>query len=307
MTDAADDPRPTSASMASAEQLALLLDRRLSDDERARLLASIEADAEAREVLADAAAVLEELNESPHNVEGGRSSAPSPWLRLRVRREVWLAAAAVLVIAVAVPVVNGIRKPASLPPVGTIAFALERGNSASITTLRPWREFRGADQPLSSRGRAVRLGALLTDLELFAATGDTAAASIAAQIAIAVDEYPGGTAVGDSYRSMIRSGSVHDAPTRARGTQVAEALVGERALRLGGWLEAARIAATRRDSAFFERPTTATALSVATEVASSVSGAPLDVALLSATVTSPRRDWGQLSRALDAALAALAN
>jgi len=298
---------PSSASIESAEQLALLLDRRLSDDERAKVLASIDADPEAREALADAAAVLEELNDSSHVLEGRRSSVRSTWMHFRVRRDIWLAAAAVLVIALAVPLVNGVRKPARLPPVETIALALEHSGSASITTSRPWREFRGAAQPVSRQGRAVRLGALLADLSLFAAAGDTAATSLAAQIAAAVDEYPGGSAVGDSYRAMIRPGALPDALTRGRGAQAAEALVGERTLRLGGWLEAARIAAVRHDSAFFERPTTATAIRIATEVASSDSGATLDVALLSTTVTSPRRDWDQLSRAVNAALAALAN
>ena len=113
----------------------------------------------------------------------------------------------VLVIALAVPLVRGVRKPAGLPPVETIALALEHSSAAPNTSSRPWREFRGAGQPVSRRGRAVRLGALLTDLELFAAMGDTAAASIAAQIAAVVDEYPGGTAVGDSYRAMIRLGA----------------------------------------------------------------------------------------------------
>ena len=295
----------SAAPKPSAEQLAMLLDNRLDPAERARILAQLENDPEAREILADAAAALGELNTA---TESGRNVQPTkPALRVepRLRRELLLAIAAVLIIAIVLPLTRVGRTPANLPPVQTIALGLE-SSSPGMTVSHPWREFRGAAEPISARARAVRVGALLADLELATTGHDTAATVIAAQAAALLSAYPGGGIVADRYRVLAQSPALGDVAARNRAANLAEVLAGEREVRLGGWLEAARVAAAGHDSAFFDRPTTATAIRVATSVARTESGASLDVTVLSAALAQPR-DWIKLARAVDAALVALAD
>jgi len=289
-----------------AEQLAMLLDNRLDAVDRAKLIAQLESDPDAREILADAAATLGELNVGTASERHTQVAKPALRAEPRLRRELLLAIAAVLIIAIALPLARGVRAPAALPPVQNLAFELEGSTSPGSLVTHPWRQLRGAAQPMSARARAVRLGALLTDLEVAATAHDTAAVIIAAQVAAILADYPGGGAVADSYRAFAQSQALGDVSARNRAAHLVEVLAGEGELRLGGWLEAARIAAARQDSAFFDRPTTRVAIRAATSIARTESGAALDVALLSAAVAQPR-DWIKLARAIDAALTALAD
>ncbi len=291
------------------EQMAKLLDGRLTGAEREQLLAQLEASSDAREALGEAAAVLAELEPGGSTpIATPAKVAPlRPW-RSWLGRDLLIAAAAVLMIAVALPLAKRNRTVDTLPPVDRIATLLPGGDVAPDTwRARPWREFRGSGSPVSPRGRAVRIGAMIIELEVLAGRGDSAASGVASQIGALLNEYPGGSSAGDSYRALATARTISDPAVRAEVARIAETLVGAPALQLGAWLEAGRLAAARRDSAFFAPAATATALRVARSAAGDDTDARTAVTTLSAALAEPRRDWGRVSSALDAVLAALAN
>jgi hypothetical protein len=107
---------------------------------------------------------------------------------------------------------------------------------------------------MTPRARAVRIGARLVELELALRGGDPAAARTAAQVAILLGELPGSGPVVSIFRDIQgRAGApwAELEPQVEHGREAAAAMAGEDDVRLGAWLQAARIAAGRQDAAFF--------------------------------------------------------
>ena len=117
---------------------------------------------------------------------------------------------------------------------------------------RLWSDARGANTPMSSTARGVRLGARLVDFTVASRAGDSSAAAIARDIATIVAPIP--TASDAAAYYTARGFGKVDTTARNRdndaATEVAR-LAGTDAVRLGAWLEAARLAAARNDDAFF--------------------------------------------------------
>lgn len=308
MTAQSDDNESRSAgSVTDPERLAMLLEGKLRPEERAKILAELENAPETRELLADAAAAMGEMDAGATAAE----QAIPLWASVRPRfygRRLWFAAAAVLVFAVSVPLVRSARAVQTLPDVGALVQTLEQGAiNPPQWQNRPWREFRGAGQPLSQHGRAIRIGALLADLELLTRARDTSVALIASQLAGLLDEYPGGSAAGDSYRAIANRGPVVDSSERATARRGAESLAGIKDVRLGAWLEMARLAAARRDSAFFDSPTARTAIRLAISSGDADPVIRAAAVRLSAALETSQRSWAAIVNAVDGALASLAN
>ena len=306
-----DENRPDGSPKVDPEKLAKLLDGRLTGTERDEALAQLEGDPDAREAFSDAAAALAELEQSD-------ATAPAPETakvlelrpqRARVRREIWIAIAAVLVIAAALQLSKRGRAANELPSVDRMVASLPSNVTSSTDDwrTRPWREFRGSGQPITRRGRAVRVGALIVELEALASRGDSAAPGDASQIAALVDEYPGGSSAGDAFRALADTQAVRDVARRREAARAAETLVRANELRLGAWLEAGRIAAGRGDTAFFSGPDTQAALNAARAAAGDDAEARASITELSTLMAAPRRDLGRISVALDTLLRALAN
>lgn len=270
MSDSAIDP----------EQLALLLEGKLDAQARAKLLAQLDASPEAFEILADASAVL---------LSSPRSTS---WRRLPPSQ--WLAIAAVLVVAVALPFF-WTAPSRSLPMPDSVVAWL---GSASPSTTQPWRALRGNGEQLSRDHRAVRIGALLTDLELRIARGDTSAGTSALQIAALLDGFPAGSTAGDAFRALAQT---PNAAALHRARAAAEEMAGARALRVGAWLEAARIAAGREDSRFFQRPSTARVIDESGKLSGERSISRNLRALLE---SSAAHDWSTIRREMESLLAA---
>jgi hypothetical protein len=293
-----------------AERLAKLLDGRSTGAERDELLAELERNPDAREVLGDAAAALVELEQDSVPASGAAKVVPIDEKRPRwIGREIVIAIAAVLVIAAALQVSKRARDRNELPRVDRLV-ALIPATAASPATdwrIHPWREFRGAGQPLTPRGRAMRVGALIADLEALATRGDSSATAIASQVAVLLDEYPGGSSVGDAYRSLADTQSVRAPARRTEAAAAAETLVGRTDLRLGAWLEAARIAAATGDTAFFSRSDTTAAVRAALFAAGNDSGLRRSVTALSTALNTSPRDLRRISTALDTVLGEFAN
>jgi hypothetical protein len=268
-----------SGSAIDPEQLALLLEGKLDAQARATLLAQLDASPEALEILIDASAML--------------PAAPPSSSRWRLPRSQWLAIAAVLVVAVAVPVFWTSQSRA-LPTSDTVVAWL---GPASPSTTPPWRTLRGGGEQLSRAHRAVRVGALLTDLELRVAQGDTAAGTAALQIAALLEGFPAGSTAGDAFRTLAQK---PDASTLRGARSAAEEMAGAQALRVGAWLEAARIAAGREDSTFFRRSTTARMLDETDRLSGDVSASRK----LRALLASKNYDWPAIRRELETILVA---
>lgn len=157
-----------------AERIAALLDGRIVGSERERLLAQIAEHPEWREVLADASAVLHELDDLDDE-----DDAPSPPARGDVlefsspktaRRTYWrpwigIAAAACMIAAIGSAVLLQ-RQGADAVRADAPAWMVATGSASLNAGLMQdrWAVVRSATSTLSSQGTAVRLGVLATDL-----------------------------------------------------------------------------------------------------------------------------------------------
>lgn len=127
-----------------------------------------------------------------------------------------------------------------------------------------WGNTRGQQTP-TYEGAAVHIGANLVDLELAAATNDTAALhALAGETRALLDEIPGGGRIVRTYRAVAdSSGTAEQTKARlAAGRDYVRELMAPSAewLELGVWGETARTAAVRRDAKFFRTSATRAAI-----------------------------------------------
>jgi hypothetical protein len=222
------------------EDLASLLDDRLPQNERAELLTRLsESDRRTLAAYADAAAIADELNLIPHSVDRSLSS--------RRVRSAWMAsglAAAAVIVVVALSRTGILARDAGSP-----AQFAQSLTGVNIPPPVEWSATRSANQPLSARVRAVRIGAWISDLALLSA-GDSRAPAVASEIATLLDGISGAGGVAAEYRKLAdlpkASADVFD-----RAASSAATVAGRDDVRLGSWLEAARAAALSRRSDFF--------------------------------------------------------
>lgn len=103
---------------------------------------------------------------------------------------------------------------------------------------------------------AVKLGAYMVDLELAAASHDSALTRLGDRMAGLLDDVPLGDSAAKLYRKIARTAAANPradvGPLLARGREaVRSAVIAPEWLELGIWAEAARTAAVRHDSGFF--------------------------------------------------------
>ena len=300
-----------------AERFAAMLDGRLDAAEREEFLKELDESPELREMLADAAAVLGQLEAedaalaaqhaeaqsavptpatasendapttSPADVNGVTSPARAPSVtassdarapgdgegpsgqgaspvidldRARQRkgiprRAIWsLAAAAVVAGIVVAPALSKLRgsdgDPGAFASIGTFAAA---GPPAQWDRT-PWSPTRsGGDEQLPSAVRAVRLGAAITDAEVAARTSDPSLPEVAGDVQRLLAPIAAAGAVSRYYDDIAAGGvSGPAAEDRLRdGRRAIVRLPDAESVRDGAWLEAARMAAARRDADFF--------------------------------------------------------
>jgi hypothetical protein len=245
------------------ERLAALLDNRLDPKERDDVLRQLASSEDAREAFGDAAAVLREIEESdkPSGAvgpakEGGGGASADAWRRWFRSPAFRSALAAAIVIAVALPVALRTwgNRSQSVEVSGFTAALSDTGALPADWNAQPWSAHRGAEAPLSDTARAVRLGARLTDLELSIRARDTMSIAFASAAASLLAELPVSGPAATAIRSVGADTGASPAVRLERlsaARRLAEALVARDALEEGGRLEAARIAAYRRDTAFF--------------------------------------------------------
>jgi hypothetical protein len=248
-----------------AERLAALLDARLGADAQADVLSRLATDDEALAAYAEAAAVTRALEEedAAAGVTPLRPAARRASPLLGARR--WGAVAAVAAAAALAPLAWNRMRPGGLQEPGALAERLATTGTALPADWdpSPWGSTRSASDPMTPRARAVRIGARLVELELALRGQDPAAARTAAQVGLLLGELPGsGPAVSIFRDIQARAGApwAELEPQMEQGSEAAAAMAGEDDVRLGAWLQAARIAAGRRDIEFFRTRATSAAL-----------------------------------------------
>lgn len=247
----------------------------IPDEERSSIMARLAADDEALSQAADAAAVLRELeaedgimvvdetaHDGPPRVRDAEPAhdpkvvtLPPPSTRRAWRRPParWLALAAVLVAALLV-----------LPPrfggrgaddTAKIAMLLDDHRLPSEwTDSATGPVTRSASDNAPDDARAARLGALQLRLELAIASRQLAETQrLSGQIEESLEHMTAGGTVSPIYRAMARDSLPHDSLTQllADGREGLTMFLDADHFTLGAWAEAARIAAYRRDVAFF--------------------------------------------------------
>ena len=290
------------------ERLAALLDGRLDPRAREELLARLSADDEDYRVFAETAAILREAEEEDAAAEA--TPAPAGVTPLRPRRAPpvrrWLAAAAVVaaVTLASVAVLRG-RGGLDADPValaGQLAHAGE-GLPAGWTDARPWSSARG-DASAAGLPAGVRAGALLMDLAVAVDARDSAATHLLArQLA---DRFDRAAARGGALgRLQETAGGEPDAlrPLVSRAADRLAERLGDDALALGAWAEAARLAARREDAVFFADGPTEAMLERAAQLAPEDAAAAGRVRVL---LAGDPPAWSPIADAADALLGALA-
>jgi hypothetical protein len=195
------------------------------------------------EALAAAAVAAIEADRAPRRKYSGTERPPDVVVRRRRSSYVLLA----LVSGIAVFVWSRVlHRPPPVPsdPVELVGV-LSPAAAASPVRAPEWSAPRGASDSLSERGRAMRVGALLVEFERAWVRNDSSAAPFGDAIAALLADQPDGVEVG----AMFAGG-----PAEARLPGVRHALaphVRAAPMGVGGWLQAARIAASAGDVGFF--------------------------------------------------------
>jgi hypothetical protein len=301
--------------MSDAERLAALMDGRLDERQRHELLERLSLSEEDLQVLADAGAITHEMEEEDlaatpaEAAKGAEGIPPSHTRRRPARYRRWLPVAAVLAgIAVTGVYVGANDAELARSPVSVV-------DRLSDAKLPPPKDFRPAPWP-GARGGAdragrfaagVRIGAGLTDLQLAAARGDPALGTYADEVAELLNEarlapkeaafYEGLSPRRGAPRAVSERGLKKHAAAVAAATDSA-------AVALGAWAQAARLAAVRRDTAFFDRTRqTVAAFPDAPRGITPPAAAALG-RIKAASAGAGPKDWPQLGNDLDVLLGA---
>ncbi|MDP1861959.1 MAG: hypothetical protein Q8K82_25085, partial [Gemmatimonadaceae bacterium] len=135
------------------------------------------------------------------------------------------------------------------PPVPSdpveLVTVLSPAAGASPALAPEWSVVRGVSDSLSERGRATRIGALLVEFERAWVRNDSSAQAAGDAIAALLANEPDGAEVG----ALFAGG-----PAEARLPSARHALaphVRAAPMGVGGWLQAARVAAAAGDAGFF--------------------------------------------------------
>jgi hypothetical protein len=233
------------------ERLAALMDGRLGAAERRAILSRLaSADDETLGGFAGAVAVAGEVeNGTAAPAPGGVSHLPPRWTRAA-----WVSAAAAVVAAVGI---GGYAwrtsTDAAEDPTRFVEFI--QGARLESPAMHLWTT-RGGTAQSSARNEAlaVRIGACITDLSLATSTGDSTAREIVASIIRTLSEVDGSTSAIAKYRRVeaeLRAGERPREEQLRDAARSAAVATGQPATRAGAWVQAARVAAARRDRGFF--------------------------------------------------------
>jgi hypothetical protein len=287
--------------------------RKAFSAQRAEVLAQIDASPEAFEAYADAIAILRDTEgEQPHQPPRPSDDIAQVALARRFGKRraigagVGLALAAAIVFALVTPTLRSRSEPDGLPAPGLLLQSLSQleDSRSIIGQSAPWTEVRGGGDGLTARARAIRIGVRAFDLEALVERGDSASRLIALEIAALIDGFPGGAPAAAAFRS-VASGQ----PTRSgvdAALLAADGIVSGDDMRVGAWIEAARVAAAARDREFFHAAPLALLRATMGRIGDIPDGTTQLLRQIEVSVQSESPDWVAIQRDLDALLRLLA-
>lgn len=232
-----------------AEELAALLDGRLTGERRTALLTRLAASEELTSIYADAVAASQ--SETSARVLRG----PERWFARIGTPRLAALAASLLVIVAASFWYQARREGAADPTAATVAWLSEPGAGLDAGwNERAWSVTRGAPSSLTPSARAARVGALSVDLELAVRSGNPAVPALAREIVALLQDVPASAPAVLLYedlagRADASGAAVQEAHRRAR--RAAIAVLDRGGFASGAWAEGALVAARRRDVQYF--------------------------------------------------------
>jgi hypothetical protein len=195
------------------------------------------------DALADAAVADIEAERGPKRKYSTDERPPD--VVIRRRRTSYIALALVTSVA-AFAWYRALHRPPPVPSDPVEFVAILSPQAASSPALPPeWDVVRGVSDSLTERGRAVRVGALLVEFERSWVRDDSSAQRSADAIAALLVDQPDGAEVA----GIFASGNV-EARLASTRRDLAP-LVRVAPMGVGGWLQAARVAAALGDAGFF--------------------------------------------------------
>jgi hypothetical protein len=211
-------------------------------------------------------------------------------------------AAAVAAIAL-VPVLRSRTNGGGWQEPGRLAISAADGAPlpAGWTNQRPWSTKRGGGNSAPEDGTATRIGALLVDQEVAARSGDlTAVSQFSLEIAALLEGLPAGGIVAGEYRSIADEPGLRGRALLQRlddARENVDAVIQDRDyFALGGWIEAALVAATRQKPAFFRTSGSRRALERATTLEPQNGDAVNAAKRLRRVLDQPQvRDWDSVN------------
>ncbi|HET9425593.1 MAG TPA: hypothetical protein VFO55_09490 [Gemmatimonadaceae bacterium] len=267
------------------ESIARVLDGRATAGERARVLAQADDSPELLALLADSAAAMNEAESATAGVVAIDSRRGR-----RVPRSAWMAIAAVLVIGVAIPAVWSGRDNLGVPPANI------EGSPGLLAAARSGAQLSGT-RGAASAARAeqsVRLGARVTDYSVLANSRDTAALSVAIEIAAVLRSIPGGGAAASEFDRL--SSGARPEPLGVRTLAAVEQVTDARLFRMAGWLELIRVAVADRSTGLLALPEMQSALERMARDRSVTAETRLAVEQIGRAIESSPPDWAVLDR-----------
>ncbi len=195
------------------------------------------------EALAAAAMAAIEAERGPRRKYSTNERPPDVVIRRRRTSYVVLA----MVCAIAVFAWSRVLHRPLPVPSDPVELVTVLSPAAAASPARPpeWSAVRGVSDSLSERGRAMRVGALLVEFERAWVRGDSSAQAPGDAIAALLADQPDGADVGAFFAG---------GPAEARLPSARHALaplVRAAPMGIGGWLQAARVAAAAGDAGFF--------------------------------------------------------
>lgn len=173
------------------------------------------------------------------------SAVRPPLLEVNRRRTSYYLLALVTLVAT-IAWYRALHRPPPVPsdPISFVAV-LSPAAATSVGLAPEWSVTRGVSDSLSERGRAVRIGSLLVEFERAAARRDSTAQRWADAIAALLTDQPDGVDVAAIFAVGGDAARTPDARHKLAP------LVRAAPMAVGGWLQAARVAAAAGDAGFF--------------------------------------------------------
>ncbi|HEU0302247.1 MAG TPA: zf-HC2 domain-containing protein [Longimicrobium sp.] len=244
------------------ERLSAFVDGRVTDPEREELLEHLSTSEDDYEVFTDTVEILSALEEEDARAAAPAEKEPIPFLTRRPRTPVpaYARAAAsvgiVLISALALALVLRGRAPSGMDPVELAALVDPRGQGLpeAWTGISRWSgQYRGDGSARDRDVRSVRAGALLAELSVAVRARNIADTQLLArEMSGRFEPGVGGTPLRQIHE---HAGAPPDslADLLDRATDRLATDLDRKALELGAWLGAARLAANRHNDDFFRK------------------------------------------------------